>query len=1208
MNSAANGHGQCESCCCCCCCYGEQQRSGTIPRHKGGIVGGNNAFCRQAQTSASTDKRRQSSRVWRWIKRRLFALAQGEDVAYRRRTEALEDVSLTLTKRLSFINEDKRGTSTVELVKREGSTLGLIISGGIDKGTRPKVESLRPGSIAHRCDALAIGDHIVAVNGIRTSKLKHDEIVNLLKNAGDKVVLDVEYEIPSTAAEMSMCVCPKVIQVKLEKENGSFGFLIRGGTCPEKLKCRPLTITHVRPGAPADREGTIKAGDRLLAVDNINLNNASLNEAMAVLKQVEKQALLTIEYDVSVMDAVRNASGPLLVEIDKTPGAQLGATLTQVPHGEGAIVFDSIKQASIAERCGALHVGDQLLAIDGTRVDQMTAAEAMQLLKMAVGDIIRLEILPISQMALRKCPSSQSKRSAAAAGQGYASSYDTLSSMGAHSNRSAATAQGRCPLPPLPPPPPQVPSTPSSSRRGKPSRKQLPEYLSSSSNASISSVYGVPPCLFGPSQLSHTETTQVIIYADHKGFGFALQGPTPYASDPLPPVPTISSIDPRGPAERTGVVQIGDRVLTVNGQSTEGLSVEEVTQLIQQSRPRVVLDIEFDVAESVIPSSGTFTVKLAKKGPGLGITITSPKNRRPGEPLLISDIKHGSVAHRTGTLQPGDHLLAIDSVRMDNCTIEDAAQILQASEEVVKLRIRKDEAFCEEPDATGAVIFTVELARHGGPLGITISGTEEPFDPIIISGLTEGGLAERTGALHVGDRILAINGQSLRGKPLSEAILLLQNSGDVVTLKISKSPRNQGLDAHRIERPKEVSPALRRSLVATPPVPCLATTEPRPTFQPEPSSFLNLYATPIPSVDSAVESWDSYGGLEAATAAAAANGAAPTLAKVVPSTPDIARRETDVPTTVAQPSSPKQSCSNVSAELKSWERDVWGHRPPPNLTAIPGPSASNPQTFIPTSSHSAASDSGSADWSKVLEDLETCGQSKLLRQIERSIMGSLPSIAPLPNPEMHLPNPENLQYDDLYGFQSRLQSDDTSTECEFQTADHEQAPFTLSPYEVQHDGHRHGDGSVTPYPNYGGRMTAPIPIEVHRVTLFKDKVYEDFGFSVSDGLYEKGVYVNRIRPGGPADMSGILKPFDRILQVNETKTHDFDCCLTVPLMASAGDSVELIVSRPAYVNGNSSHRNYEGSAFHPWIDDNDREDCSSPHGSRPGSQILTKTL
>ena len=44
----------------------------------------------------------------------------------------------------------------------------------------------------------------------------------------------------------------------------------------------------------------------------------------------------------------------------------------------------------------------------------------------------------------------------------------------------------------------------------------------------------------------------------------------------------------------------------------------------------------------------------------------------------------------------------------------------------------------------------------------------------------------RTGALHIGDRILAINAKSLRKRPLSEAISLLQNAGDSVTLKISR--------------------------------------------------------------------------------------------------------------------------------------------------------------------------------------------------------------------------------------------------------------------------------------------------------------------------------------------------------------------------------------------------------------------------------------
>lgn len=56
-------------------------------------------------------------------------------------------------------------------------------------------------------------------------------------------------------------------------------------------------------------------------------------------------------------------------------------------------------------------------------------------------------------------------------------------------------------------------------------------------------------------------------------------------------------------------------------------------------------------------------------------------------------------------------------------------------------------------------------------------------------------------------------------------------------------------------------------------------------------------------------------------------------------------------------------------------------------------------------------------------------------------------------------------------------------------------------------------------------------VEIHYVTLHKDSVYDDYGFSVSDGLYEKGVYINRIRRGGPAHLAGGLKPYDRILQV-----------------------------------------------------------------------------
>ncbi|KAJ8947394.1 hypothetical protein NQ314_008617 [Rhamnusium bicolor] len=55
------------------------------------------------------------------------------------------------------------------------------------------------------------------------------------------------------------------------------------------------------------------------------------------------------------------------------------------------------------------------------------------------------------------------------------------------------------------------------------------------------------------------------------------------------------------------------------------------------------------------------------------------------------------------------------------------------------------------------------------------------------------GLAEKTGALHVGDRILAINSESLEHRPLSDAIRLLQTSGDRVQLKIARNIKPTGM-------------------------------------------------------------------------------------------------------------------------------------------------------------------------------------------------------------------------------------------------------------------------------------------------------------------------------------------------------------------------------------------------------------------------------
>ncbi|XP_031205187.1 glutamate receptor-interacting protein 1 isoform X3 [Mastomys coucha] len=1071
-----------------------------------------------------------------------------------------------LAVRRQSIPEEFKGSTVVELMKKEGTTLGLTVSGGIDKDGKPRVSNLRQGGIAARSDQLDVGDYIKAVNGINLAKFRHDEIISLLKNVGERVVLEVEYELPPVSVQGSS-VMFRTVEVTLHKEGNTFGFVIRGGAHDDRNKSRPVVITCVRPGGPADREGTIKPGDRLLSVDGIRLLGTTHAEAMSILKQCGQEATLLIEYDVSVMDSVATASGPLLVEVAKTPGASLGVALTtSVCCNKQVIVIDKIKSASIADRCGALHVGDHILSIDGTSMEYCTLAEATQFLANTT-DQVKLEILPHHQtrLALKGPDHVKIQRSDRQL------PWDSWASnqCGVHTNHHHNMhLPDHCRVPvlafpkALPPnsPPAMVPSSSptsmsayslsslnmgtlprslySTSPRGTMMRRRLKKKDFKSSLSLASSTVGLA------GQVVHTETTEVVLTADPvTGFGIQLQGSV-FATETLSSPPLISYIEADSPAERCGVLQIGDRVMAINGIPTEDSSFEEANQLLRDSSitSKVTLEIEFDVAESVIPSSGTFHVKLPKKhSVELGITISSPSSRKPGDPLVISDIKKGSVAHRTGTLELGDKLLAIDNIRLDNCSMEDAVQILQQCEDLVKLKIRKDEDNSDEQESSGAIIYTVELKRYGGPLGITISGTEEPFDPIIISSLTKGGLAERTGAIHIGDRILAINSSSLKGKPLSEAIHLLQMAGETVTLKIKKQT-----DAPSASSPKKF------------PIPGhssdLGDGEEDSSPIQKPGKLSDVYPSTVPSVDSAVDSWDGSG----IDASYGSQGSTFQTAGYNFNTYDW--RSPKQRTSLSPVPKPRsQTYPDVGLSNEDWDR-------------------STASGFI------GASDSADAEqeenfWSQALEDLETCGQSGILRELEATIMsGSTMSL-----------NHEAPTARSQLGRQASFQERSSSRPHYSQTTRSNTLPSDVGRKSV----------TLRKMKQEIKEIMSPTPVELHKVTLYKDSGMEDFGFSVADGLLEKGVYVKNIRPAGPGDLGG-LKPYDRLLQVNHVRTRDFDCCLVVPLIAESGNKLDLVISR----NPLASQKSIEQPALpSDWSEQNSAFFQQPSHGGISGDAV-----
>lgn len=182
-------------------------------------------------------------------------------------------------------------------------------------------------------------------------------------------------------------------QVTLKKENGSFGMVIRGGHDDNPSRKRPFTVIHATLHGSAFMEGTVRPGDRVLAINGKTLLDMTLPQLQSLIYAQDGDTVFTVEYDV-MSEGPSRPSGPLLVEIKRDVGDILGFGLNKCPDS-GHIFIESVKAASLAERCGALNVGDLLLAVNGKSIARMEVEKVTQIIRSPPEvRVVQLEVLP----------------------------------------------------------------------------------------------------------------------------------------------------------------------------------------------------------------------------------------------------------------------------------------------------------------------------------------------------------------------------------------------------------------------------------------------------------------------------------------------------------------------------------------------------------------------------------------------------------------------------------------------------------------------------------------------------------------------------------------------------------------------------------------------------------------------------------------------
>lgn len=195
-----------------------------------------------------------------------------------------------------------------------------------------------------------------------------------------------------------------------------------------------------------------------------------------------------------------------------------------------------------------------------------------------------------------------------------------------------------------------------------------------------------PMAIYANSGLYRSELVHTIIDCS-QGSGICLGPPAPNGRGFI-----INHVIQDSAADRSGCIQKGDRLLAVN--KTYNLDLMTTRQMLgdfpsdeisSHCNTWVELEIEYDIADSTNQKCGIFDVKLMKRNKsGLGITVNGSCNGM----YAISHIKPGSPAYRTGSLRPGDTVIAVDSHPVEHFNIDSLLKETQS--DCVTLTIRRN--------------------------------------------------------------------------------------------------------------------------------------------------------------------------------------------------------------------------------------------------------------------------------------------------------------------------------------------------------------------------------------------------------------------------------------------------------------------------------------------------------------------------------------
>ncbi|XP_027739518.1 multiple PDZ domain protein isoform X10 [Empidonax traillii] len=629
-----------------------------------------------------------------------------------------------------------RLVETIELTKPLSGGLGFSVV-GLKSENRGElgifVQEIQEGSVAHRDGKLKEADQILAINGQALDQtITHQQAISILQKAKDNVQLvvargtfpqlisPVVSRSPSAASTVSAHSNPvhwqHVETIELVNDGSGLGFGIVGG------KSTGVIVKTILPGGVADQHGRLCSGDHILKIGDTDLAGMSSEQVAQVLRQCGNRVKLVIArgpIEEPPLPAVPPGTPVPTSKLDKQTdasidgcedGEKFNVELTKNNQGLGitiagyigdktsepsGIFVKSITKGSAVEHDGRIHVGDQIIVVDGTNLQGFTNQQAVDVLR-HTGQTVRLTLIRRGLKQENHIPPQEDFNAPVEKDL----QFQTKDSSTAKDN--SETEQGS----------PSLPCSASVVNIGDDMKQQetgsqdfqLTTAEEEATKMKWQRIMG-----------SNYEIVVAVVnkFSESSGLGISLEATVGHHF--------IRSILPEGPVGRSGKLFSGDELLEahielgfIGSSDTEGTALEAADegQSMEEVQSSSLAMWETEVQN----------IELEKGSMGLGFSILDYQD--PVDPantvIVIRSLVPGGVAEQDGRLLPGDRLMFVNDINLENGSLEEAVQALKgAPVGTVKIGVAKPLPLSPEEGYVSAkedcFFYTAQSLEEEGP-------------------------------------------------------------------------------------------------------------------------------------------------------------------------------------------------------------------------------------------------------------------------------------------------------------------------------------------------------------------------------------------------------------------------------------------------------------------------------------------------------------